>query len=322
MRNLIDDTRTVENLVQLEHRIDVAVVPDAVFDVLADVGRWPQILPATVHAERVATEGRRERIRIVATAGETVKSWESLRVIDADTRSIAFRQIQFQRPIGHMEGRWEVRDNGAGGSTVVLGHRFAANDSGRRAWLHDVVDENSRVELDALRTALETAPAGDDPRLIDFADSVVIAGPPSAVFAFIDEAERWSERLPHVVEVDFARLDDGVQDLAMTTCSPDGSTHRTRSYRVVLDDGSIVYKQFTLPPLMASHTGRWSFRADGTRTVATSAHTVVVDADRITEALGPEADLATAREKVRAALTANSLATLGLARTHVEGPDR
>jgi aromatase len=322
MRNLIDDTPAPEDLVHLEHRIDVAVAPDAVFGVLVDVSRWPQILPPTIHAEQVTTDGRRERIRIVATAGETVKSWESLRTIDADTRSIAFRQTLFQSPIGYMEGRWEVRDNGAGGSTVVLGHRFAASDSGRRAWLHDVVDQNSRTELDALRTALETAPAADDPRLVDFADSVVIDGPPSAVFAFIDEAERWSERLPHVVEVDFARLDGGVQDLAMTTCSPDGSTHRTRSYRVVLDDGSIAYKQFTLPPLMASHTGRWSFRPDGTCTVATSAHTVVVDANRITEALGPDIDLATAREKVRAALSANSLATLGLAKTHVEGPDQ
>lgn len=322
MSNLVDETQPLAELTHLEHRIDVAVAPDAVFGVLADVGRWPQILPPTVHAERLATDGRRERVRIVATAADTVKSWESLRTIDPDTRSIAFRQIHFQSPIGHMEGRWEVRDDGTGGSTVILGHRFAPSDPERRAWLADVVDQNSRTELDALRAALENAAAADDPRLVDFADSVVIDGPPPAVFAFIDEAERWAERLPHVVEVDFARLDGGVQDLAMTTRSPDGSTHRTRSYRVVLDDGSIVYKQFTLPPLMASHTGRWSFRADGARTVATSAHTVVVDADRITETLGPDADLATAREKVRAALSANSLATLGLAKAHVEGPRR
>lgn len=323
----MSNTDTVEvpghatELQDAEHRVALATPATAVYAVLADVSHWPQVFPPTVHAERLVGDDRTERIRVVATAGEDVKSWESERTLDAVAGTITFRQTRFLHPVAFMEGRWQVQQDGPDACTVVLGHRYAATDPSHRGWLREVIDRNSRAELAALRSALEVRP-GDpmspDPRLVDFSDSVKVSAPPDEVFAFVDQADRWAERLPHVAEVKFRRLPDGVQDLAMTTRTPDAGTHLTRSYRVVLPGGAIVYKQFTLPSLMATHTGRWTFQAVEGGTLATSAHTVLIETDRIVETLGPGADLATAREKIQAALSANSIATLRLAKVHAE----
>nr|WP_296780687.1 aromatase/cyclase [Rhodococcus sp. (in: high G+C Gram-positive bacteria)] len=298
-----------------DHRIDVPVNPDLVFDALSDVTRWPLLLPPTVHAERLSGNDRRERIRIVATANESVKSWESLRTIDTGHRSITFRQTRSAPPVAFMDGRWVVDSNGAGGSVVILEHRFGATGPEHEQWLHETVDRNSRTELRALREALSDA-AGNV--VVEFSDSVVVHGNRRAVFDFVNDADRWPERLPHVAEVDFETVADGVQNLAMITRSPDGTTHRTQSYRVVLKDQSIVYKQFTLPPLMRRHLGRWTFVDDGDTTVATSHHAVVIDDSRIADQLGAAATVADAKAKVVAALSANSRATLELAKEYAE----
>ncbi|MGW3834993.1 cyclase, partial [Streptomyces microflavus] len=47
-------------------------------------------------------------------------------------------------------------------------------------------------------------------------------------------------------------------------------------------------------------------------------HTVVIRAENIEKILGPEADVAQAREYVKAALSTNSRATLGHAKDYAE----
>ncbi|WP_218016126.1 aromatase/cyclase, partial [Thermobifida fusca] len=138
------------------------------------------------------------------------------------------------------------------------------------------------------------------------------------LFDFINRADLWAERLPHVARVELTEDTPGLQILEMDTRSTDGTTHTTRSVRVCLDNQRIVYKQLVLPALLSLHTGRWTFVEDGDSTIATSQHTVVINTDRITDVLGAGADLAQARKAVREALGANSRATLGLAKAYVE----
>jgi aromatase len=80
----------------------------------------------------------------------------------------------------------------------------------------------------------------------------------------------------------------------------------------------IVYKQTTVPALMTAHTGTWLFRDDGSGSTASSEHTVVLNPDMVEKILGAGATVADARAYVQGALSANSLATLGHARTFAE----
>jgi len=70
---------------------------------------------------------------------------------------------------------------------------------------------------------------------------------------------------------------------------------------------------------MTMHTGHWLINEqDDGGLAVTSRHTVRINTENITRILGETAALGDAREFVRNALSANSLATLGFARTYAE----
>jgi aromatase len=179
------------------------------------------------------------------------------------------------------------------------------------------VDRNSTAELGALKTMAEQH--GDPDELwVSFADSVEVAGEPEDVYQFLARAQDWPLRLSHVVSLDLDEEVPDVQHMTMDTRSPDGSVHRTTSVRVCFPNSHIVYKQTGLPALMSAHTGRWTLERYETGVVATSHHTVVLRPSAVAELLGPDATFADARAAVRAALGANSLATLTMAKQFAE----
>jgi aromatase len=141
------------------------------------------------------------------------------------------------------------------------------------------------------------------------------------VFDFLNEANLWNVRLPHVARVDLTEPTPGVQVLEMDTLTKDGKKHTTRSVRVCFPTERIVYKQIVLPALMTLHTGCWTIAADpadGAALTVTSQHTVSINEANIHRVLGPDADVAAARTFVQGALSANSLATLRHAKEFAE----
>jgi aromatase len=181
------------------------------------------------------------------------------------------------------------------------------------------VDRNSTSELAALKVNVELAHAAETEELtFSFVDTVRIAGSAKDAFDFINEAQLWAERLPHVAVVRLVEDTPGLQELEMDTRAKDGSVHTTKSYRVVFPHRKIAYKQVTLPALMTLHTGEWTFEEDDEGTSAASQHTVTINTDNIARILGPEATVADARDYVRTALSTNSSATLAHAKAHAE----
>jgi aromatase len=82
----------------------------------------------------------------------------------------------------------------------------------------------------------------------------------------------------------------------------------------------IVYKQIVLPALLTLHTGQWLVEErDGAGVSVTSRHTAGINAARIAEVLGDDADMQTAQGFIHNALSGNSLATLRLAKAYAEG---
>ncbi|MFE9580452.1 aromatase/cyclase [Nocardia sp. NPDC006044] len=304
---------------ECEHEITIAAPAAVVYRLIAEVENWPRIFPPTIHVEQQRTGERTERIQIWATANGEPKSWVSRRTLDPDRFRIRFQQEVSTPPVASMSGEWIIEADQAGHSRVRLLHGYRAIDDDPEglAWIEAAVDRNSRAELAALRSNIESAVAAAE-STFSFEDSLVVRGGAADVYDFVNEADRWVERLPHVASVRFEQTEQGVQTLEMGTKAKDGSTHRTMSYRVVFPGERIVYKQVTLPKLLALHTGVWTFTPIDGGVRASSQHTVVLNTGTIAAILGDGATTADARDYVRNALSTNSSATLELAKAYAE----
>lgn len=305
---------------EVEHEIKVQAPAEVVYHLIADVANWPQIFPPSVHVEYLERSESHERIQIWATANGEPKSWISRRTLDAAARRVHFRQERSTPPVSAMAGTWIIEPISEGESYVRLLHDYRAvdDDPAKLAWIDQAVDRNSQSELAALKTNAELASSSAE-LLVTFADSVLIDGAAQDVYDFINDAQRWSERLPHVARVSLQEDTPGLQVLEMDTRTKDGSVHTTKSVRVTFPHERIAYKQIQVPALMTLHTGLWTFEETGGGVTATSRHTVAINEANIASVLGADAGVEEARTFVRNALSANSLATLRHARDYAEG---
>jgi aromatase len=242
-------------------------------------------------------------------------------VLDPAGLRIDFRQEVSTPPVAAMGGAWLIEPISEGESRVRLLHDYRAvdNDQANLSWIKEAVDHNSRSELAALKDSAEMVAGGAAALMLSFEDTVQIDGAAKDIYDFINEAQHWKERLPHVVRVSLTEDTPGLQILEMDTSTKDGSIHTTKSVRVCFPHSKIVYKQITLPALMTLHTGSWHFTDHGDGVTATSQHTVVINPANITKILGEDAGVPEAREFIRNALGTNSRATLGHAKEYAEG---
>ncbi|MEV5955430.1 aromatase/cyclase [Streptomyces sp. NPDC051987] len=304
---------------EVEHEITISAPAAEVYRLIADVANWPRIFPPTIYVDHLERSGNEELIGIWATANGQAKNWTSRRVLDPEGLRITFRQTVSTPPVASMGGTWIIEPLDEGTSRVRLLHDYTAvdDDPAGLAWIDEAVDRNSRSELAALKTNVELATASQE-LTFSFEDTVRVDGAAKDLYDFVNEADRWSERLPHVATVRLTEDTPGLQTLEMDTRAKDGSTHTTKSYRVCLDGRKIAYKQTTLPALMNLHTGYWTFRETDEGTFASSQHTVVLRPENIAKILGPDAGVAEAREYVQGALSTNSRATLNHAKAYAE----
>ncbi|AHI01182.1 SRPBCC family protein [Kutzneria viridogrisea] len=302
-----------------EHRITISAPVEAVYGLLADVIRWPQLFGPTVHTEQVERTETTERIRIWATANDEVKTWTSRRELDPVAHRITFRQEVSQPPVAAMGGAWVLSSTEDGGTLVVLEHDFSAVDDlpENVDWVSKAVDRNSEHELANLKQIAENLSATED-LLISFDDVVEIEGDRADVYRFLYRSQDWPDRLPHVARLDLVEDVPGIQLMEMDTKTADGSMHTTKSVRVCTPESVIVYKQLKVPALMTVHTGRWTLEEAGTGVRATSTHTVVIKPDAVTKILGEQATVDDAKAFVRKALGTNSTTTLRYAKEFAE----
>jgi aromatase len=310
---------TAPGLREVEHEITVRAPAEDIYRLIAEVENWPRMFPPTVHVDQVERAGQEERIRIWATANGEAKDWVSRRRLDPDRLRVEFRQEVSKPPVAAMGGTWMVEPTSGTQSRVRLLHDYRAvdDDPDNLEWIDKAVDHNSHAELSALKAHAELTSGAADP-LLTFEDTVRIDGSAEDVYDFINEAQRWPERLPHVASVTLTEDTPGLQLLTMETQAKDGSVHTTTSVRVCRPHHRIIYKQIHVPPLMTLHTGEWLMADDAGGVQVTSRHTVMINEAAITKILGPEADVDDAKRYVRDALSTNSLTTLRHAGDYAE----
>jgi aromatase len=304
---------------EVEHKVNVLAPAKTVYQFIADVENWPQIFPPSVHVEYVERGEAEERIQIWATANNEAKTWKSRRELDPSSLRVDFRQEVSQPPVASMSGAWVIEPITDGECEVRLLHSYRAidDDPEKLEWLDRAVDRNSRSELSALKANAELT-AGGSELLLSFDDSVHVNGAGKDVYDFLNEAQLWAERLPHVAEVTMREDTPGLQLLELVTHSKGGGTHTTKSVRVCFPYTRIVYKQIEVPPLMTMHTGRWTLAEGATGVTVTSQHTVVINQPNITKLLGAQATVDDARRFVRNALGGNSMTTMQHAKEYAE----
>jgi aromatase len=296
----------------MEHSRVVHAPADRLYALVADVSRWPVLLGPCIRARQVEVSGRDERIEITARANGRVASWTSLRTLDPEGLRISFRQERSAAPVASMSGEWSFESLGEGETRMVLTHRFSAlpGEPGALDWIAEAVDRNSVQELATLGEFAERGHAPDH-LVLTFSDRVEAPGAAKAdAYDFVDRADLWPSRLPHVGRVLLREDPPGVQELEMETVTSDGSRHTTSSVRVCTPGSRIAYKQTVLPALLSGHSGVWEFEEVDGAAVITSWHTVALDPSTVERVLGAGTTLDQARAHVRDVLGANSRATM------------
>lgn len=300
-------------LKKTSHRIEIHGNSEQIYDYLANVTLWSTVFGPTIYAESQLIGRSKERLRIWATANGQVRSWASIRELDPVARSITFKQESPVAPLFHMGGKWIVVPSTGGGSIVTLLHHYELQDSATDAdatFIEKAVDDNSEAELAALKTHIERIARPGSQYALTFTDELHLEASADEVFRFLDQADMWPQRVPHVASVEFERLGE-VQHLAMVTTTPTGEPHETRSVRIAFPgSGRLVYKQQLHPAIFLAHSGFWEIVSTGPDTCrASSTHSVVLNPD--SPQLGSDLkNLEAVRGKVRHALGSNSLATL------------
>lgn len=300
-----------------EHTRVVSAPAQVVYDLVADVTLWPAVFGPSVYVRHLERDERSEVFEIWAQVNGKVTSWTSRRVLDPARRYVSFRQQRSFAPVTSMAGSWLLRELPDARTEVVLRHRFSVEDDAPAAVeaLLTALDRNSGEELAALARVAELGhPVADV--VFSFTDVVPITGGAAAAYDFVNRADLWAERLPHVSRVRLTEDEPGVQDLEMDTVTADGSAHTTRSVRICHEPSWIAYKQHVLPKLLTGHSGLWTFTDGPEGPVATARHTVALNPATVREVLGEQATLADARAFVREALGRNSLTTMTHAAAH------
>ncbi|MEU3950510.1 aromatase/cyclase [Streptomyces sp. NPDC029526] len=281
----------------------------ALYELAADVRRWPAIFKPTVHVHHLERGPHTERFHLWAMVNGEVKSWVSRRKLDPEGLRIHFDQERSAPPVASMGGEWIFEPLPDGATRITLLHDFTAVDDSPDVleWINTALDRNSPSELNALS---QVAQLCLDDAVFSFTDRVTVARPVREAYGFLHRSDRWPEHLPHVRRVVLGEPAPGVQDMEMDTVTADGSGHTTRSIRVCVTDERIAYKQLVPPRLLLGHSGVWELSETAEGTEVTSTHTVVLNPEGVRNVLGEGTTPAEARRFVQDALSRNSRTTL------------
>ncbi|MDE1674555.1 aromatase/cyclase [Nocardia gipuzkoensis] len=293
----------------MSHTKVVHAAPQVVYDLVADVTRWPVIFEPSVLVRHLHRGPDEERFRLWATVGGAVQNWTSRRVLDAGQRRIAFEQERSQAPIASMGGGWSFREIGPGTTKVTLDHHFTVVDGVEPEQVAASVDRNSESELAALARIAELGHPVHEV-IHTFEDTVPLECSAAEAYDFVYHSERWPEQVPHVGRIELTEDSGGVQLMEMDTVTAGGIAHTTKSIRVCFPGERIDYKQLVPPAILFGHSGAWEFADGPDGAMVTARHTVAINPAAAREILGATTDLADARAYLTEALSSNSRNTL------------
>jgi C7-C12 aromatase (ARO/CYC) len=303
--------------------VEVPASADAVFTMIEDVRRWPQLFTSLVHTSVEPAEpgsGATDVVRCWGVRGHAaVRAWSAQRWIDRAELTIDFDNTPPPPGVTAQRGRWTVTPTGPQSCTVTLGHDFtlaADADQAMAARIAEQFAAHSRSQLDELAAAATRGQEREE-LIVSWEETLTTSGATEDAWAVLYECGKWPERIPHVSRLDLTEPSPDVQFFDMYTATPDGRTHTSRSVRICLPHDLIVYKQVTTPPQLEAHTGHWRFTRlpDGTLEMG-ARHTVTIKRDAVSGLA--DGTVAGARAYAREMLGKNSMKNLLIAKKYAE----
>jgi C7-C12 aromatase (ARO/CYC) len=302
-----------------EDQVVVKAPVDVVRRLVMDVAGWPQLHRPAVHAEHLDHNDDGDLIQHWSTVDhDTVYTWRERRQLHDGGARLSFVHEPAEPPFADLRGEWTFEPTADGAVTVRMCQRFAllepseAETTRQRERLRAINQEY----LETLRYAAENHQ--ELQRLtISFEDPLFVAGSIEDAYAYLYEADKWPERIPHVKALTLAEKTPNIQFFDMDTVTPDGSAHTTRSVRICLPNNKIVYKQTEPPKALDAHTGHWLFTPTPEGVIASARHTATIRPEGL-DVLGPGTTVEDARRWLRRVLSANSMGNLRLTKEYAE----
>ncbi|MCT2587979.1 aromatase/cyclase [Actinophytocola gossypii] len=139
------------------HTTKVAAPPKRVYQLIANVDRWPRLFESVLAVEHIGYDGNSQRVRFWGTFGERRGSWVSARELNPKRLRVRFRQEHAAAPLASMGGIWLIVPKGSG-SMVALDHYYRVVDDNPAAARHieHTIARSSTSMLESLRTTAET----------------------------------------------------------------------------------------------------------------------------------------------------------------------
>lgn len=136
--------------------VTIGAPPRRVFQLIADIDRWPALFGAVHAVERLEAGPTGERLRLRGTVGGRSGSWLASREVNAKRLQVRFRHESVRPPLVSLGGLWLVVPRN-GGSEVALDHYYrVVDDSPAEAGrAEQVIAATSGTLLASLRAAAE-----------------------------------------------------------------------------------------------------------------------------------------------------------------------
>lgn len=300
------------------HRTERATVvaapaPD-VLALLSAVADWPLLLARIVHVEPLALDGAARLAHVWGLSTFGIDDWVCRVLTDPATGALHVAHVVARPPASALSARWHAAPIDPGHSRLTLSQEFEAiaDDPDAVRLLSRLFTATAESDLASLRAAAEIHAAHPGCRFT-FGERVPLerGDSPEAAFDFLSRPEKWPENLPGIASVALREERPGLQWLEMDVEEPDGSVRAELTARVCFPRRRVIVQKDVRPRiLLFSHTSSFSVerRTDGA--AISCRHTVVLDPEAVESALGPEATLADASDKVRRVVAAESLVTL------------
>lgn len=303
---------------RVEEKALIAAPVDVVRQIVVDVEAWTQLHEPAVHAEILDSGTDGELIQHWAVVDDhTVRTWTSRRRV-TDSGDVLFTHEPANAPFATVGGGFQFEEQPDGATLVRMHHEFTLVEEDERvaAERAESMQHGSRRHLTTLKHAAEKA---DELKrlIVSFEDPLFVAGSVEDAYQYLYEADKWPERIPHVIRLELEENTPNIQFFDMDTRSSDGSEHTTRSVRICLTNHKIVYKQTRPPKTLLAHTGHWLFTETPEGVVVSARHTATIRTEGL-HLLGEDMTVEGARKYLRRILSANSMGNLRLSKEYAE----
>ncbi|HVQ18203.1 MAG TPA: SRPBCC family protein [Actinomycetes bacterium] len=149
------------------HTIRVAAPPKRVFELVANVDRWPALIDPLATVEHLGFDGVCERVRFVKQREGVAHDLTMVRELNPKRMQVRFRQVDVVAPVASLGGIWLVVPKGMG-SMVALDHYYRVLDNSpvTAARVEADIAAESTMMLTTLRGTVENDGLSDMAHLV------------------------------------------------------------------------------------------------------------------------------------------------------------